>query len=492
MPPQPYPSSPPGNSASFQDQTPGPSALALAPTPFAQSLESNSGSAFVRTFAIAVDPSNAPPSQMLGWNVFLGQRRVSTTLPLRSVADIVTQAELQDLVAVYFDKIDPCYGFVDRQLVDQAMQQLWVSGSSSSISEAVICGIAALGCAFSNLQSLETETSLFILAKLLLDLSAEDITYETASAWVLRTVYLRLTGRPEETWMASCIALHVIDAAGLHCEAGTDTPFPQADRPSTPEMNRRILGVARHLNVWLSFDLGRTRVTLQNMSTVPASPRPKDYTTELLGLLSYTENLDPTKSISGPELIKAIAEVLNRIHTQPPSILAQCNLTLCLFRRLYTLKWHVQDDILEKIVQLIEKAILGVHTLLQLGSPWHHMANVPFQSVCTLLAIDTTKSFSLLGPTMSCLSSVSETHQTKATQDAYTAARALISMHQKRREANVVRQSEMLKLYPVGAPAESDMSGHFSIDQAQTFADLPWFNDFFTDTEISNFFNGTA
>ncbi|KAL1605183.1 hypothetical protein SLS60_004727 [Paraconiothyrium brasiliense] len=413
-------------------------------------------------------------------------------MPLRSVTDIVTQSDMQELVAVYFDKIDPCYGFIDRKLVDQAVQQLWVPGSNLSTPEAVVCGIAALGCAFSNLQDLQTETSLFILAKLLLDLSAEDITYDTATAWVLRTVYLRLTGRPEETWMASCIALHFIDAAGLHCETGTDATFRRAGRPSTPEMNRRILGVARHLNVWLSFDLGRTRVTLQNMSTIPASPRPNDYTTELLGLLFYTENLDPTKSISGPELIKAISEVLDRMHTKPPSILAQCNLTLCLFRRLYTLRWLVQDEILDKIVQLVEKAIQAVHTLLEAGSPWHHMANVPFQSVCTLLAIDTTKSFSLLGPTMSCLSTVSDTYQTKATQDAYTAARALISMHQKRREANVVRQSEMLKLYPIGAPTGTETPGQFSFDQAQNFAEVPWFNEFFTDMEIANFVNGTG
>jgi hypothetical protein len=429
---------------------------------------------------------------MLGWNVFLGQRQVATTVPLRSVTDIVSQADMQDLVAVYFAKIDPCYGFIDRDLVDQAVQQLWVPGSSLSIPEAVICGIAALGCAFSNLQNLQTETNLFVLAKLLLDLTAEDVTYDTAIAWVLRTVYLRLTGRPEETWMASCIALHLIDAAGLHCEIGTDTPFRRAGRVSTPDMNRRILGVARHLNVWLSFDLGRTRVALQYMSSVPASQRPNDYTTELLGLLSYTENLDPTKSISGPELIKAISEVLDRIHTLPPSVLAQCNLTLCLFRRLYTLRWLVQDDTLDKVVQLIEKAMRGVHALLEAGSPWHHMANVPFQSVCTLLAIDTTKSFSLLEPTMSCLAAVSDTYQTKATQDAYTAARALISMHQKRRQANVAKQSEMLKLYPVGVPTGNDTFGQSSFDQAQTFADLPWFNEFFTDMEIANFLNGTG
>ncbi|KAF1965604.1 putative C6 transcription factor [Bimuria novae-zelandiae CBS 107.79] len=489
LPSQTHPTSPPDDTVTLLDQTPPPT---LASTPFVQSLESNSGSAFVRTFAFTVDPNNAPPSQMLGWNVFLGQRQMSTSMPLRNITDIVTQTTMEDLVAVYFGKLDPCYGFVDRKYVDDAVQQQWLSGSGSSASEAVLCGIAALGCVFSNLQDLQTETSLFVLAKLLLDLASDDISIDTAIAWILRTVYLRLTGKPDETWMASCVALHLIDAAGLHCESGTDAPFRRAGRSSTPDQRRRMLGVTRHLNVWLSFDLGRTRVTLQNMSTVPAAPRPDDYTTELLGLLSYTENMDPTKSIRGPELVTAMSEVLNRVHTRPPSILAQCNLTLCLFRRLYTLRWPVESANLDKVVQLIERAIQAVHTLLEAGSPWHHMANVPFQSVCTLLAIDTTKSFSLLGPTMACLASVSDTYRTRATQDAHAAARALILMHQKRREANVLRQSEMLKLYPTEEPTGQDTSGQFSSDQAQTFADLPWFSEFFTDMEIANFLSGTG
>ena len=430
---------------------------------------------------------------MLGWNVFLGQRQIPTSMPLRSITDIITLESMLDLVAVYFEKIDPCYGFVDREIVDQTVRQTWLPEGGNSISEAVLCGIAAIGCIFSNLQDLQTETSLFVLAKLLLDLASEDISADTATAWILRTIYLRLTGRPDETWMASCVALHLIDAAGLHCETPcTNFPFRRAVRSTAPDLRRRMLGVARHLNVWLSFDLGRTRVILQNMSTVPVVPKPNDYTTELLGLLSYTENMDPAKSISGSELVTAISEVLDRVHTRPPSVLAQCNLVLCLFRRLYTLRWHMDSSVLDRLVQLIEKGIQAVNALLEVKNPWHHMANVPFQSVCTLLAIDTTKSFSLLGDTMICLANVSDTYQTKATQDAHAAARTLISMHQQRREANLMRQSEMLKLYPTDQPTGQDRMGQFSSDQAQTFADLPWFNEFFTDLEISAFLNGAG
>ena len=87
---------------------------------------------------------------------------------------------------------------------------------------------------------------------------------------------------------------------------------------------------------------------------------------------------------------------------------------------------------------------------------------------------------------------VSDTYKTKATQDAHAAARTLISMHQQRREANLMRQSEMLKLYPTDQPTGQDRLGQFSSDQAQTFAELPWFNEFFTDLEITAFLNGAG
>ncbi|KAJ4300659.1 hypothetical protein N0V90_002746 [Kalmusia sp. IMI 367209] len=430
---------------------------------------------------------------MLGWNVFLGQRQILPSVSLRSVTDMISHTDMQGLAVIYFAKIDPCYGFVNRDQVNGGIQKRWLPDSRQSTFDAVLCGIAAIGCVFSNLQDLQTEANLFNLAKSFLNLSGpENISVDIATAWVLCTVYLRLTATPDETWIASCTALHIIDAAGLHCEPDANASFRSASHVCAPDTRRRILGVARHLNVWLSFDLGRTRVILQNMSTVSPAPQDGDFTTELLGLLSYTENMDPSKDISGPELVTAVSEVLDRTHTQPPSVLAQCNLMLCLYRRLYTLRWPVADEIMGKAVHLIERGIQAVHTSIEAGSPWHHVANVPFQSICTLLAIDTVQSFSLLRPTLLCLAAVSNTFQTKATKDALTAAHALISMHQKRRETDVLRQSEMLKLYPASEPAGDDMFEHFDLNQAQAFTDLPWFNEFFSDSEITNFINGAS
>ena len=451
---------------------------------FARSLESNSGSSFVRTFAMTVDASNALPLSMLAWNLFLGERQVHlTTLP-QSITDVLSQNTMQDLTKVYLDKVDPIYGFMDRDVLHSAIRDRWLPGGQTTIYDAVLCATGAIGCLFFTTQDLQTEMCLFSLTKSLLDLAIpEEASVDSATAWVLRTIYLRLTARADEAWMSSCTALHMIDAAGLHCEADPNASFGRTTKSGVdPEIRRRVFGVARHLNVWLSFDLGRSRVTLHNASFALPSARSGDYTLELLELLSYSESLDPGKVLTGDELFTILAEVLARTHSLPPSILAQCNLMLTLYRRIYTLGYHVPSETLGNAVTLIQRGIRAVYATVENGSPWHHVANVPFQSICTLLAIDSVQSFSLLADAMTCLENVSQTYGTQTTKDAVTAAQALIYMHQRRRQTEVRRQSEMLKLYPASQPTYEETFDNFPLNQA--FTDLPWFNELIPDEDF--------
>lgn len=81
---------------------------------------------------------------------------------------------------------------------------------------------------------------------------------------------------------------------------------------------------------------------------------------------------------------------------------------------------------------------------------------------------------------MFCLNAVNAAYPTQATNDAVAAAQALIFMHQKRREADVRRQTELLKLYPVDQPLVFEETlDTFPFSQA--FTDLPWFNDLIPD-----------
>jgi hypothetical protein len=184
-------------------------------------------------------------------------------------------------------------------------------------------------------------------------------------------------------------------------------------------------------------------------------------------------------------LLSAFQQVVTRSHSEPPSILAQCNLMLCLYRRLYSLKWAIPGDIIAKALGVMQTGLRAVRMCIANGSPWHHVANIPFQSTCALLAIDSKESFALLGDASSCLDAVTQAYPTNATRDAADAARALIYMHRRRRETELSRQNELLQLYPVAIPTSDQVSANFDFSQA--FNDLPWFSDLMPDVDFGAF-----
>ena len=477
------------SSAPLPSETQTPSPLTRLdkqqPTPIAATSDSNSGPAFAHAFALTVDPNHAPPFQMLGWNVFLGERCSRAPTPPLGIPEILTQASMNSLTEVYFNEVDPCYGFLDRGDIEQRISRRWQAGSVT-IDDAILCGVASIACLFSGLHELNTEALLAELLKSLLDLVvAEPATVDIAIAWILRTVYLRLTSKPDEGWLTSCMTLHIVDSARLQCEPDQSDHFQHAGQQCSPDIRRRMFGVAQHLNVWMSFDLGRSRVRLQNASSVLPASRPGDYTTELLELLPLYEKLDPSANLNGDDLLLLLDDVLGRIHTQAPSILAQCNLMLCIFRRLHAVKRDQPPRTLARTLDLIGKSLDSANAMIEAGNPWHQLSNVPFHSICALLVVDSAQSFALLQPALSCMERLNQKYDTRATSEILHVARTLINLHQKRRRSEVQRQSEMLDLYPTSMPTVD--TGSIDPQFEQAVLDMSWFDEMVADSnEIYN------
>ena len=360
------------------------------------------------------------------------------------------------------------------------MLDRWLPGQPVTLYDAILCGVAGLGSLFSHQSSVATENDLAQSAKSILEQHlSEPASVYSATGWVLRTAYLRTTASPDEAWNASCIAMHNIDAAGLHSEINSETLFLRngGQEECPPDLRRRIFSVAQHLNMWMSFDLGRSRVILQNATAILPSERPGDFTAELLGLLPRSAGMDPDNPAGGDELCSALSEVLVRTPVEPPSVLGHCNLMLCILRRLHTLKWELPSETLNRAFDLIQQSMQSVKQAVQNAIPWHHVANVPFQAICVLLALDTPQSLSLLGEATASLIEVDRVYQTKATKDAVATVRLLILMHQRRREADLERQGRMLKLYPAIAFPPVDY-GMESSAADETFGDLTWLDEF--------------
>ena len=74
--------------------------------------------------ALSLDPVNAPRLQMFAWHVFFGARRTDHAFASRiSLTDLLSEFDMETLIMVYFEKVDPCYGFVDRQDVARRVKE---------------------------------------------------------------------------------------------------------------------------------------------------------------------------------------------------------------------------------------------------------------------------------------------------------------------------------------------------------------------------------
>lgn len=415
----------------------------------ARSLEANSGPAFVRRLGFKSESKGNPRVQTFAWNAFLGSRQSAQNLVAHPVTELLSQQRMTYLTQVYFQKLHPTYSFVDAEALEQHIRNRWSKPSAQEPIDAVLCGVAALGCLFSQVHADQREPELVESAKRMLQESlSEPPTVSNITAWLLRVIYLRLAGTHYPAWMASCTVLHMLEAAGMTTEDPDETALrPDTQETSNAEVNRRLLAVSQHLNTWMSYDMGLSRVALSGVTCALPSKRAGEVTTELMELLPFTIQLDPEKTQAASELESALQIVLDRAHTHATSVLAQCNLALCLCRRLRSMEISLSDTTIQRILVVTANGIQAARELLIDRAPWHHMAYVPFQIVCVLLAIDTASSISQLRDAMQCLKDVAAVYNTHATSEAMRTARSLIMLHQRGKEMMAAALNDIVKVY---------------------------------------------
>lgn len=442
---------------------------AVYPTP----LEANSGAAFVRRLGLKIDSAQTKLHRF-AWNIGVRAPPLPPPKP-RPIVDIITQEDMRTTVAIWFEKMDPSYGFIDRDHLLRQVSRRWLSPSSDSalgygLYDGVLCGIAAMGYLYSRHRASPTEADLVESARVLLEQYApsEPPTVDLVTGWALRVSYMRMTASPHATWLASCTLMHLIEAAGLHIELPDPeikkeirNPTSDDDYQPSADLRRRIFCMARHLNVWVSFELGRSRVVLHGANSLPPIRRGDATSTEVFELLPTSEALDPAKSQDARDLEAALAEVLDGVHYQKVVILGQCNLALCIFRRLRALSSSISPKLQDQVLSLSTTALRVARELNASYSPWHHIANVPFQIVCTLLAMDNRQSLALLEDAMNTLREVATQYDTDVMREAYSTAYLLVLLHQRRKEDDTKTIGRVLRInnVPTFPPPDQDGPG---------------------------------
>lgn len=458
-----------------------------------QSIGPNSGAVFVQNLGLKIDPVNALNPQVFAWNI--GLRKLPGSFMAMSIVNIISAEEMTALAHMFFDKVAPYYGFVDRDSCFEHIRSRWDRPTGFEPYDIVLCGVAAMGCLFSQRKAAAAELHLVESAKSALEQRSqcEIPPLILITGWALRVSYLRLTASPHTAWLASCSLMHLIDASGLHLDPSSRhellRPTPNID----DDIRRRLVSFAQYINTWVSFDLARSRIILHGVSYKTPSSRDGDFTAEMLDLLPLSESLDPFTPVDAAQLTTMLVNIMQSSRAQPPSVLSQCNLVLCIFRRLRAVHSTLSPALMSQMLELITKALACARQLVDANCPWSHVANVPFQAICTLLAVDSPESLSLLDDAVQTLKYVTDVYDTEVLREAYRTAGSLILLQQRRKEHDAGRLTSiwgrhfgpdndtMSQRRPSIQDSESfrdlvaDLSSSENFDFAQFFiADKPW------------------
>ncbi|KAF4232511.1 hypothetical protein CNMCM8980_009546 [Aspergillus fumigatiaffinis] len=436
-----------------------------------QSIGPNSGAVFVQNLGLKIDPVNALDPQVFAWNI--GLRQLPGSFMAMPIVNIISAEEMTALTHVYFDKIAPYYGFIDKEICFEYVSSRWDRPSASEPSDVILCGVAAMGYLFSRRKAVAAELHLIESAKSALKQRSggEIPPLMLITGWALRVSYLRLTASPHTAWLASCSLMHLIDASGLHLDPSSRHALLRPTQNIDDDIRRRLVSFAQYINTWVSFDLARSRIILHGASYTTPSSRDGDYTAEMLDLLPLSESLDPFTPVDAVQLTAMLVNIMQSSHEQPPSVLSQCNLVLCIFRRLRAVHSTLSPALMSQMLALVTKALACARELVDANCPWSHVANVPFQIICTLLAVDSPESLSLLDDAVQTLKYVTDVYDTEVLREAYRTAGSLILLQQRRKDHDSARLNSILGLH--FAPDNETMSQRRpSMQDSESFRDL--------------------
>lgn len=402
-----------------------------------RSMEANSGIAFTRLLGMRLDPSSGPKLFTFGWNLGSGTANLSAVPP---VTELISLEQMSRMANVYFECVHPLYGFLDKKWVLEQMVLRWTRPDAVKIPDHMLCGVVALGYLFANEHDFRLAAAIPRLvnaAKMELESNSmmQPPTVNDVASWVLRAMYLRSTDHPHATWMATSITMHLIESLGLHQETTKLVIFPAVpDHTNNAELRRRIFWIARMLNSWVSFEYGRTRVALRGITSALPTPWEGDFTTDFIHLYSQSCCLDPDRS-DQPEQLEDFLKAMEVEETRHEGImLSKANLTLCAFRRLRLTNPQLSSETLNRIITIGHRGLEASRKMVRQGQPWWHVANVPFQMTCVLLAMDTRESLQHVSAAIRTLEEVVTRFPTPALKEALKTARFLIRLSRKKKD----------------------------------------------------------
>lgn len=405
----------------------------------------HSAVAFPRSLGLELQSENPPRLHSFAWNC--GIRSEELPNPHGTLSHLVTEEEYHRFTAMYFSIVHPLFDIIDCERFKQSAESYWEDSCKVSAFGAVLGGVIALGSFFSGSCGHPRELDIVQYSKGIL----EDPDFsrlpsvEQVSAWVLRTIYLRATTRPHAAWIASCMTIHLAEATGLHYEVDraeleTNEKAQPIQRDAT-ERARRLFWCAWSINSILSYDYGRSSVTLNKISCKPVMKTDNNYTFQLMELALLipqgSADLTPERQIN--DLLGALAGIYALPDVHSFLSLTKADLCLSFYRRLRLMNHALDKTAVFQIISIGNTALSAGYDLIQKNQAWWNVLSAVFQYFCVLLAIDTPDSLLNVAGAKSTLDNIVQILGTDMAIEAQSTAKLLLRDSMKKKKYEVAQ-----------------------------------------------------
>ncbi|KAJ5448711.1 Transcription factor [Penicillium cf. griseofulvum] len=401
--------------------------------------------AFPHILSVALGSDSTPKMHSFAYNFGIRPEEASNAHGL--LGKLISEDDLSFFSGVYFSVMAPIGDYMDPRIYAQRCRDYYHgSGSTAVAFGAAAAGVAALG-SFLSPNRHPRESDLVQYAKAILDdpASMRTLGIDHIIAWAMRVLYLRATTRPNNAWVASCTALHLCEAVGLHKEenikkiasiAGAAIVGHDADRL------RRIFWISWAGHNMLSYEYDRSSVQFGAVTCqpiIPISGSVADQFVQIAQIIPSPNSpfhLECQPPTPRDELFERLKAVNKLQFTHPFLVVTKADLAFCFYRRIYQLKMGISDEIIELVIDSGNAAVKAAEQLANQGLMFWNVIGSVFQYTCVLLAIDTPTSSVHIAAAFKGLENLVKAADTELTRKALSMARHLLSlsMAKKRKE----------------------------------------------------------
>ncbi|KAI7023691.1 hypothetical protein KC355_g1632 [Hortaea werneckii] len=452
-------------------------------------VRANSAIAFPRILGMDMESESIPRLHSFAWHTGIRAEPLDDAVVLTS---LLTWPELQQYAKPYFTIVRPEFGLLEEpEFMEQAAARFSNPSGSHDV-DAVILGVAAIGSFFSmNPHPKETEFVFGARDVLVQRGLSHSPSSNSVAAWILRTIYLRLCSRPHGSWICSSITMHQAEASGLHKEMQTiAVVYPAAPTGDNKlaKTRRRLFWIARALNIILSFEYGRSRVTFDVVTTKKFAPESDSNAHQFVELADLLPNdfVDREREPDPPAALSSALTKIEEMQTDSSFMtMLKADLAFAIYRRLWLMSLTDAKDRADTVINVGKAALEAVSKLLETRTPWWNTVHMTFQFLCVCLAINTPRSLAHIQEVLSLLHRVAQTYNTHMVQEAYNQALALVRMSQARKQ----KELEALNAFPQAPPFEDHPSVGSSMGMTEApnldwAMDLPFEWDIFLNPDL--------